>query len=100
MNQWEEQAWEALKDVLDPELGIDIVSLGLVYEIIVLPPRAHVRMTLTTKGCPLHDSIREAVHYALMCIEEVRDVEVELVWTPAWTADKMAPEAKKSLGWG
>lgn len=56
-NPLEAQAWALLEAVYDPELGLDVVNLGLIYDLVVEPPRAYVRMTLTTPGCPLHDSL-------------------------------------------
>ena len=84
MNPLEEQAWNLLRTVYDPELGLDVVNLGLVYELRVEPPRAHVRMTLTTPGCPLHDSMGEAVRQALSRIPGIEEVKVERGITRLW----------------
>lgn len=93
-----EQAWEALKQVYDPELGVDVVNLGLIYEVRLEPPKAFVQMTLTTRGCPLHDSIRSAIEQALSTLPGISQVEVELTWTPPWTPARLSPEARQVLG--
>ncbi|MFM9419749.1 metal-sulfur cluster assembly factor [Thermus scotoductus] len=99
MNPLEEQAWNLLRTVYDPELGLDVVNLGLVYELRVEPPRAHVRMTLTTPGCPLHDSMGEAVRQALSRIPGIEEVKVELTFDPPWTPARLSEEARRLLGW-
>ncbi len=99
-NPLEEQALALLAQVYDPELGLDIVSLGLVYAVEVRPPKARVRMTLTTPGCPLHDAMAPAVERALERLPGVEAVEVVLVWDPPWTPERMSPEARRALGWG
>lgn len=95
----EDQAWNLLRTVYDPELGLDVVNLGLVYELKVEPPKAYVLMTLTTPGCPLHDSMGEAVRRALMGLPGVEEVEVELTFDPPWTPARLSPEARRLLGW-
>jgi len=99
MNPLEEQAWNLLRTVYDPELGLDVVNLGLVYELKVEPPRAYVRMTLTTPGCPLHDSMGEAVRQALSRIPGIEEVKVELTFDPPWTPARLSEEARRLLGW-
>ena len=99
MNPLEEQARRLLTQVYDPELGLDVVNLGLIYEIRIEPPAAQVRMTLTTPGCPLHGSMQEAVRRALTGLPGVENVSVELVWNPPWTPARLSPEARKALGW-
>lgn len=81
-NPLEAQAWALLEAVYDPELGLDVVNLGLIYDLVVEPPRAYVRMTLTTPGCPLHDSLGEAVRQALSRLPGVEEVEVEVTFEP------------------
>mgnify|MGYP001238889599 CR=1 FL=1 len=89
---------EFLRAVIDPELGIDIVNLGMVYRIQVNRGDVRVEMTLTTPGCPLHGSIRADVEQVLMSVPGIDTVNVELVWDPPWTPDLMSDEAKYSLG--
>ncbi|MCQ6277866.1 metal-sulfur cluster assembly factor [Bacillus sp. EB600] len=93
-----EKVRNELKSVYDPELNINVVDLGLIYNIEVTDEGdVKVTMTLTTPGCPLHSSIERGVRYSLEGLEEVRNVEVDLVWEPAWTPDKMTPEGMKIL---
>lgn len=91
---------ESLMLVLDPEVGINIVDLGLIYGVTVLNGMVHIRMTLTTPGCPLHDSIEAAVRRVLETRHpEIRDIEIELVWEPAWDVEKITPAGRAELGW-
>ncbi|WP_066294480.1 metal-sulfur cluster assembly factor [Bacillus sp. FJAT-29937] len=88
-----------LRRVLDPELNINVVDLGLIYNIEIPEDEiVMITMTLTTPGCPLHDSIVSGVKYCIEEMEEVKHVDVELVWEPAWTPDRMTPEGKSQLG--
>lgn len=90
---------EALEMVIDPELGIDIVNLGLVYEIrFEQDGRTEIDMTLTTMGCPLADLLSNQIHDVMKDVSEVTSVEVKLVWYPAWTVDKMSRYARIALG--
>lgn len=79
---------EALEMVIDPELGIDIVNLGLVYEIRFDDGETEIDMTLTTMGCPLADLLTDQIYDVMRDIPEVTNVEVKLVWTPAWSVEK------------
>lgn len=93
-----EMVIENLKRVMDPELNINVVDLGLIYDVeIPEDGTVYVTMTLTTPGCPLHDSIVSGVKYCLEELEEISKVEVNLVWEPAWTPEKMTPEGMKQL---
>jgi metal-sulfur cluster biosynthetic enzyme len=96
----EESVRDALREVNDPEVGMNIVDLGLVYGVEVSPGRVHVTMTMTSPTCPmgdyLVDSVRDAVRRAA---PDVTDVEVELVWDPPWTAERMNEDARKFFGW-
>lgn len=88
-----------LKRVLDPELNINVVDLGLIYDISLMDERtAVITMTLTTPGCPLHDSIVGGVKYCVLEMEEIDHVEVQLVWEPAWTPEKMTEDGQRALG--
>lgn len=89
----------ALENVIDPELGIDIVNLGLVYEVDLNEEGlAIITMTLTSMGCPLGPVIVDQVKTALSELPEVKDVEVNIVWQPAWSKDMMSRYAKMALG--
>lgn len=88
-----------LETVIDPELGLDVVNLGLIYGIDLNEDGlCHIKMTLTTMGCPLSDMLNEEIEQAMHEIPEVKDVEVELVWYPAWSIDKMSRYARIALG--
>ncbi|MCA1031033.1 metal-sulfur cluster assembly factor [Bacillus timonensis] len=94
----EESMMGALETVNDPELGVDIVNLGLVYGVDMNEEgTATVTMTLTSMGCPLAGTIAEDVKRALSDLPEVKDVEVNIVWNPPWTKDKMSRYAKIAL---
>ncbi|TMU88099.1 metal-sulfur cluster assembly factor [Bacillus sp. BHET2] len=89
----------ALEQVVDPELGIDIVNLGLVYDVdLDEEGQAKVTMTLTSMGCPLAGTIVEQVKTALGDIPEVKETEVDIVWNPPWSKDNMSRYAKIALG--
>lgn len=89
----------ALEQVIDPELGIDIVNLGLVYDIdLDEEGKALVTMTLTSMGCPLAGTIVDQVKVALSDIPEVKETEVDIVWNPPWTKDRLSRYAKIALG--
>lgn len=90
---------QALEEVIDPELGIDIVNLGLIYEIrFEQDGSAEIDMTLTTMGCPLADLITDQIHDVVKSIPEVLKLEVKLVWYPAWTVDRLSRYARIALG--
>lgn len=89
----------ALEQVIDPELGIDIVNLGLVYGADLFEGgHCVVRMTLTTMGCPLADVITDEVEQALKLVPEITTSEVKIVWYPAWDPSKMSRYARIALG--
>ncbi|HHU18691.1 MAG TPA: metal-sulfur cluster assembly factor [Bacilli bacterium] len=89
----------ALENVIDPELGIDIVNLGLIYDVELDDEgTAIVTMTLTAMGCPLAGHIEADVKGALLDLPEVKDTRVDIVWSPPWTKDKMSRYAKIALG--
>ena len=89
----------ALKQVLDPELGINIVDLGLVYEAQVLDDHVLITMTMTTPACPLGAPLVDEAAYAVEQLTEAASVDVQLVWQPAWNSMMMSLEAKQQLGW-
>ena len=94
---------EALKTVIDPELGIDIVSLGLVYDVRVdydknRKAEVEVEMTLTSMGCPLAPVIEKMVREAVGNLPDVAGGSLELVWDPPWSMELMSEEAKAELG--
>ena len=91
---------EALHQVEDPELGMDVVDLGLVYEVEVEGPKVKVLHTLTSMGCPVGPMIQEDIQRVASELPGVEDVEVELTFDPPWTPDKMSDDAKFILGFG
>ena len=94
-----EVARKALRAVKDPELGLNIIDIGLVYDVEVGEAGAvHVRMTLTSPGCPAGAEIMDDVRQTLADLEGVSSVEVELVWEPYWTPDRMDPRIRAFLG--
>lgn len=93
------ESWDTLATVYDPELGINLVDLGLVYKLEVKDGAASVAMTLTTPGCPMGDSMPEAVERALLAIPGIARVAVDLVWEPRWVPEMMTERAKRELGW-
>ncbi|MDQ0268770.1 metal-sulfur cluster assembly factor [Cytobacillus purgationiresistens] len=98
-NDLKESIMGALELVVDPELGIDIVNLGLVYDVRMDEEgSAEVDMTLTSMGCPLAGTIVDQVKSALTDIPEVKKTEVNIVWNPPWSKDKMSRYAKIALG--
>jgi len=95
-----ERVMEALKMCYDPEIPVNIVDLGLIYDVQIRPDKTvYIKMTLTAPGCPvgffLHEQVREAVRAAC---PSVKDVEVEIVFEPLWTPDRMSEEARAQLG--
>lgn len=94
-----EQVTDALKTVNDPELGIDIVNLGLVYEVDVSDSNdVKVEFTLTTMGCPIGPMIDEQIRDVTQYIEGIGEVTTEMVMYPPWSPEKMTPLARSALG--
>ncbi len=93
----EEQIYNTLRKLIDPELGVNIVDLGLVYDVQIEGGQIGIRMTLTTRGCPMHASFVQAVDRAVREIHGVTGVTVEIVWEPAWNPDMISPEGKQAL---
>ena len=94
----EEQVVEALKSVHDPELGINIVDLGLVYGVEIQEDTVHVTYTLTTMGCPIGPLIEAEIKQFLSGVEGISKVDAEMVLRPPWTPEMMSEEAKAALG--
>jgi metal-sulfur cluster biosynthetic enzyme len=91
---------EVLRSVEDPELGMDIVELGLLYDADVQGPKVKVIYSLTSMGCPAGPLIQQNIEEAVRAMPEVEEVETELTWDPPWTPDKMSDDAKFILGFG
>jgi metal-sulfur cluster biosynthetic enzyme len=90
---------ELLKTVYDPELGVNIVDLGLIYDIDIKDGHVDITMTMTTPGCPMHQAIVGGVEHVLNREDTIQSVEVEVVWSPPWTPAHMSDEAKEELGY-
>lgn len=88
-----------LRRVIDPEIGINIVDLGLVYDVSVDDATITVTMTMTTPACPLGLYLEEAVEAALGEVADARLVEVDITFKPPWTPDAITPEGRELLGW-
>jgi metal-sulfur cluster biosynthetic enzyme len=95
-----EDVFDALRVVEDPELGMDIVELGLLYDAEVDGPKVHVTFTLTSMGCPVGPRIEQQIRETVESMEGVSDVEAELTWDPPWSPEKMSDDAKFILGFG
>ncbi len=94
----EAQVIQALRQVDDPELGINIVDLGLVYDVSIEGDAVHVTYTLTTMGCPIGPLIEQQIKQMIEPIDGIERVEAEMVLSPPWTPEKMSEEAKAALG--
>jgi metal-sulfur cluster biosynthetic enzyme len=85
--------WTALSTVIDPEIGLDIVTLGLVYGVDVHDGVATITHTLTTPGCPMERIITDGIHAASLTVDGVERVETKLVWDPGWHSGMISPDA-------
>ncbi len=96
----EEQAREALKEIIDPEVGVNIVDLGLVYGIHITDDKMNVSMTMTTRACPLVELIKDQATKALEKeFPDMAVIIVDMVWDPPWDAEMMSDTARKTLGY-
>ncbi len=96
----DEQVWNALRTVIDPEIGINVVDLGLVYSVEASGDQVRVAMTMTTQACPLHAYLTEAAETAIrQFAPDVATVRVDMVWDPPWSPAMMSATAKQQLGW-
>ena len=88
----------ALRQVMDPEIGCNVVDLGLIYDVAITGPNVTVQMTLTTPGCPMSESIAQGAQWALLGIPGVEDAAVELVWNPPWQPAMMTDVGRAAIG--
>tara|TARA_B100000686_G_C16798030_1_gene983816 strand:- start:3171 stop:3521 length:351 start_codon:yes stop_codon:yes gene_type:complete len=93
-----DEVMEALKDVYDPEIPVNVVDLGLVYDCQVDQGDVQIKMTLTFAGCGMGPYIAQQAEWRVAELEQVEDVEVEMVYEPPWTPDMISEEGKASLG--
>ncbi len=89
----------ALREVIDPELGLDVVELGLVYDVVVEGGDVRVALTMTTAACPLGEHIASEAEERVRGVEGVVHARVDLVWDPPWSPARMSERAKTALGW-
>jgi metal-sulfur cluster biosynthetic enzyme len=94
-----EEIYDALKRVYDPEIPVDVVNLGLVYDVSIDDDRIAVKMTTTASGCPVGDYIVKQAKRAIARVEGVKEVDVELVYDPPWQESMITEEGRRMLGW-
>jgi len=94
----EEQVMETLRSCYDPEIPVNVVDLGLIYEIDISEGIVTIKMTLTSLGCPLSDYLENDIKTRVMQLPRVKDVQIEVVWDPPWSPEKMSKEAREMLG--
>lgn len=96
-----DQVYLQLKKCMDPEIPVNIVDLGLIYDIEINKEKdVDIKMTMTTRGCPLHNTMVNDVKKYVSKINGVGNINVEIVWDPPWSIDKMDPKAREMLGFG
>ena len=96
--QNEQVIFAALRQVIDPEIGCNIVDLGLVYGVAFAAGKVRVTLTLTTPGCPMHESIAWCVKNALLNLEGITEAEVDIVWDPPWHPSMMTDVGRAATG--
>jgi len=94
----QEQVFEALRDCYDPEIPVNLVDLGLIYDVKIIDDWVGVKMTLTTPGCGMSGMISQNVRNRVLKVPGVKDADVRIVWDPAWSPARMSEAAKKKLG--
>jgi metal-sulfur cluster biosynthetic enzyme len=94
-----DEVQEALTNVIDPELGLDFVELGLIYEIEVEEGEVFVTFSLTSPGCPIGPQVSEQIEEFVSELDDVKNVYSKMVFTPPWTPDRMSEDAKFALGY-
>lgn len=94
----QDEVYDALRTCYDPEIPVNIVDLGLVYEVQVADQKVDVKMTLTARGCGMGGYIAAEAEQKILELPDVQEARVELVWEPPWDPTMMSPEAKKTLG--
>lgn len=99
MGATKEEVLEALKGIYDPEIPVDIVNLGLIYDVAINGEKVSVRMTTTSQGCPVGNFLASEVERVVRRIKGVREASVELVWDPPWSPEMLSEEGKHKLGW-
>ena len=96
-----DQVYLQLKKCMDPDIPVNIVDLGLIYDVEIKKEKdVDIKMTMTTRGCPLHNTMVNDVKKSVSKINGVGNINVEIVWDPPWSIDKMDPKAREMLGFG
>ena len=96
-----EQVYSALRKCMDPEIPVNVVDLGLIYGVQVNPENnVDIKMTMTTRGCPLHDTLVSDVKRYVGRINGIGNINVEIVWDPPWNIEKMEPTIREKMGFG
>jgi len=96
-----EQVYSALRKCMDPEIPVNVVDLGLIYGVQVNPENnVDIKMTMTTRGCPLHDTLVSDVKRYVGRINGIGNINVEIVWDPPWNIEKMEPTMREKMGFG
>lgn len=97
----EDQVYSALRKCMDPEVPVNVVDLGLIYGVKVAEGKdVDIRMTMTTRGCPLHDTLVSDVKRYVGKVPGIGNINVEIVWDPPWSLEKMNPTVREQLGYG
>jgi len=96
----EAEVWEALTNCIDPEIPVNLVDLGLIYDVQIEEKNVNIKLTLTTRGCPMHSSISNDVKSKLLALPEVENAQVDVVWDPPWNPAMMSESARQKLEFG
>ena len=96
----EKRVWDVLRTVYVPEIPVNVVDLGLVYNVVVTDTAVRVDMTMTMRGCPMHQYMTADARQKLLQIPGVKKAEVNVVWDPPWNPTMMTDAGRKALGWG
>jgi metal-sulfur cluster biosynthetic enzyme len=94
-----DQIYAALRDCYDPEIPVNVVDLGLIYDVKIIDDWVGIKMTLTTPGCGMSGMIAQNVRNRVLALPGVKEADVRIVWDPAWTPERMSDEARRRLGW-
>jgi len=90
--------YEKLKEIYDPEVGINIVDMGLIYSLDIADSKVEITMTLTSPGCPAGAQILSQVDSQVKTVDGIEDVDIKVVWSPPWSPDMLSEEARDQLG--
>jgi metal-sulfur cluster biosynthetic enzyme len=93
-----EEVLKILRECYDPEIGINVIDLGLIYDVKVENNKVNIDMTLTSPGCPMHSFMVNDIQNKIKNLKDVKDVKINLVWDPPWTPERMSKNARKKLG--